>query len=101
MTDYQTARLSLKGHPMQFLRPFFKAEGVMSCVEVCGARNGRIVRTAGVVLVRQRSGKGNAVFVMLVPGEVMQAGDRSNQSTVSLAGHPRSMRIVPPSRDFH
>ena len=64
-TDYQTTRLSLKGHPMQFLRPIFQAEGVMSCTETCNARNGSIARTAGVVLVRQRPGKGNAIFVTL------------------------------------
>ncbi|HKX35658.1 MAG TPA: error-prone DNA polymerase, partial [Rhizorhapis sp.] len=29
--DYLATRLSLKGHPMQFLRPVFAAEGVLSC----------------------------------------------------------------------
>ena len=29
-TDYQTTRLSLKGHPMQILRPMFDAERVLS-----------------------------------------------------------------------
>jgi error-prone DNA polymerase len=38
--DYQTLRLSLKGHPMGFLRPLFDAEGVASCAGT-GARPGR------------------------------------------------------------
>ena len=31
VTDYQVTRLSLKGHPMQFLRAAFEHEGVLSC----------------------------------------------------------------------
>jgi len=64
-TDYQTTRLSLKGHPMQILRPMFRAEGVLSAAEVQAQKHGRLVRTAGVVLVRQRPGTGNAIFVTM------------------------------------
>jgi error-prone DNA polymerase len=63
--DYQTIRLSLKGHPMQFLRPVFAAEGVLSCAQTSAAKNGTRVKTAGIVLVRQRPGKGNAVFITI------------------------------------
>ncbi|MDI1295890.1 MAG: OB-fold nucleic acid binding domain-containing protein, partial [bacterium] len=63
--DYQTARLSLKGHPMQFLRADFAAEGVLSCAQTGTKKNGAHVRTAGIVLVRQRPGKGNAIFITL------------------------------------
>ena len=63
--DYQTTRLSLNGHPMAFLRPVLAAEGVLSCRETSDAGNGARVRTAGVVLIRQRPGKGNAIFVTL------------------------------------
>lgn len=63
--DYQTTRLSLKGHPMGMLRAVFAAEGVASSAEVAGLRDGAYVRAAGVVLVRQRPGKGNAVFMTL------------------------------------
>ncbi|MDQ0349584.1 error-prone DNA polymerase [Ancylobacter vacuolatus] len=63
--DYQTTRLSLKGHPMGMLREVFAAEGVASSAEVTGARDGTLVRAAGIVLVRQRPGKGNAIFMTL------------------------------------
>jgi len=63
--DYQTLRLSLKGHPMQFLRPHFAAEGVLTCGDTSTAKAGSRVRTAGVVLVRQRPGKGNAIFITI------------------------------------
>jgi len=63
--DYQTVRLSLKAHPMAILRPGFAAEGLLSCAETEARRGGSVIRVAGVVLVRQRPGKGNAIFVTL------------------------------------
>ncbi len=63
--DYQMTRLSLKGHPMQFLRDRFQAKGVLSCTETSKAESGTIVRVAGIVLVRQRPGKGNAIFITI------------------------------------
>lgn len=64
-TDYQSFRLSLKDHPMRFIRPVLAAEGVLTCAETSAAKAGAYVRTAGVVLVRQRPGKGNAIFITL------------------------------------
>ena len=63
--DYQTTRLSLKAHPMAILRPIFAAENMLTCAELETKRSGAKVRTAGVVLVRQRPGKGNAIFITL------------------------------------
>jgi error-prone DNA polymerase len=63
--DYQTIRLSLKGHPMAFLRETFAAEKILTCAATSAAKNGARVKTAGVVLVRQRPGKGNAIFVTI------------------------------------
>ncbi len=63
--DYQTHRLSLKAHPMQLLRPFFDAERVIPSIDLRHAKNGAHVRVGGVVLVRQRPGKGNAIFITL------------------------------------
>ncbi len=65
VADYQTTRLSLKGHPMRFLRPLFAGEGVLSAAEARDARDGQRAKVAGVVLVRQRPGKGNAIFVTI------------------------------------
>jgi error-prone DNA polymerase len=170
LTDYQTTRLSLKGHPMAFLRRDFEREGVLSASQVAAAKNGSIVRTAGVVLIRQRPGKGNAIFItledeggivnillwarhferyrravmasrlMLAEGEVQRSkegvihlmatrivdrtamldtlgSDRRFEPDVCRAdevkhpqlprgyatkhGHPRDVRILPKSRDFH
>ena len=64
-TDYQVQRLSLRGHPVQFLREALAREGVLSCAQVNAASNGARVACTGAVLVRQRPGKGNAVFITI------------------------------------
>ena len=175
LTDYQTTRLSLKGHPMAFLRRDFDREGVLSAAGVAAAKNGSVVRAAGVVLIRQRPGKGNAIFItledeggvvnillwarhferyrravmasrlMLAEGEVQRSKEgvihlmatrivdrtdmldrlgegrhfdpdvcradevkhpqiprgRSQDGHAQRHGHPRNVRILPRSRDFH
>ena len=63
--DYQTLRLSLKAHPMAILRPLFSEERILTCAQTEATQNAASVRVAGVVLVRQRPGKGNAIFVTL------------------------------------
>jgi len=69
VADYQTIRLSLKGHPMEFLRTMFASERVVSCAEVSDANDRRRVRCAGVVLVRQRPGSANGVVFMTLEDE--------------------------------
>jgi error-prone DNA polymerase len=64
-TDYQTMRLSLKAHPMAILRATFARERVTTCAGLATLRDGAFARTAGLVLVRQRPGKGNAIFITL------------------------------------
>ncbi|MFN4271733.1 MAG: error-prone DNA polymerase [Aliihoeflea sp.] len=166
VADYQTTRLSLKAHPMSFLRERFRAERVLSCREADGARDAAFVKVAGVVLVRQRPGKGNAIFMTiedetgicnvllwardfkrfrrevmsarlaLVEGRIQRSEEgvvhlmasrihdrtaelgqlsRAHEAKLQLSradellkpvyqragGHPRDVRILPKSRDFH
>ena len=69
VADYQTIRLSLKGHPMEFLRPMFSGERVIACAGVCHERDRQYVRCAGVVLVRQRPGSAKGVVFMTLEDE--------------------------------
>jgi error-prone DNA polymerase len=69
VADYQTIRLSLKGHPMEFLRPMFSGEGVVACEAVCHRNENRRLRCAGVVLVRQRPGSAKGVVFMTLEDE--------------------------------
>jgi error-prone DNA polymerase len=63
--DYQTTKLSLKQHPMHFLRETLRRQRILSSEEMLGVPNGKRAKVAGVVLVRQRPGKGNAIFATL------------------------------------
>ncbi len=69
VADYQTIRLSLKGHPMEFLRPKFAGERVIACASVSDANDRQYVRCAGVVLVRQRPGSAKGVVFMTLEDE--------------------------------
>jgi error-prone DNA polymerase len=158
VADYQTLRLSLRGYPTQFLRPLFDAEQIMPCAGLAALPDGARARVAGVVLVRQRPGEGNAIFItlsdetgtanlvlwesnfprlrkevmgsrlLLAEGKVQKSPegvlhlmvenlvDRSadlrrlytDELPLPVAthmkmkgGHPRNVRVLPPSRDFH
>ncbi len=154
VADYQTHRLSLKGHPMQFLRGELTGRGILSCAQVNTAKDGAPVLCAGVVLVRQRPGKGNAVFItiedetgvvnallwardfeeqrgavmaarlMLIRGVIQRSKEGvvhlmaktildetalltrlqaapASEASPELRKHPRNVRILPRSRDFH
>ena len=69
VADYQTVRLSLKGHPMEFLRERFTKERVVACQDVNHKNDKRRVRCAGVVLVRQRPGSAKGVVFMTLEDE--------------------------------
>ena len=156
VADYQTLRLSLKAHPMRFLRASLRAQGYVTTGDLAGLRNGAQVRLAGLVLIRQRPGSAKGVCfitledeagsanlvlwptvfeafrkpamtarVLAVSGQVQRAegvthvvvGKLTDRSDVlaRLAGmtgpapkpgaqgrhHPRNLRVLPNSRDFH
>ncbi len=60
LADYRTAGLSLKGHPMSFLRASLDREKVVRAEELANLPTGRWLRVAGLVLVRQRPGRRTA-----------------------------------------
>jgi error-prone DNA polymerase len=69
VADYQTIRLSVKGHPMEFLRPVFAQEGIRSCRDATSLADGRYTKCAGVVLVRQRPGTAKGTVFMTIEDE--------------------------------
>jgi error-prone DNA polymerase len=157
-SDYQTLRLSLKAHPLAILRPHLDREGLLTCAAAVARPGNAFVRTAGVVLVRQRPGKGTAVFITLedetgianivlwasqldrfrravMGARLMEVAGRLEKSpegvthlmaariidrsdlldrlwqampadapglgSAQRAWHPRNVRLLPRSRDFH
>jgi error-prone DNA polymerase len=67
--DYRTLRLSLKAHPMSFLRPRLARARIAACAELRQARDGAWVSVGGVVLVRQRPGSAQGVVFMTIEDE--------------------------------
>ncbi|MCA0034967.1 error-prone DNA polymerase [Mesorhizobium sp. B263B2A] len=63
--DYRSLGLSLKAHPVAFLRERLDRAGITPNANLSSVRDGRRVSVAGLVLVRQRPGKGNAIFLTL------------------------------------
>ncbi|WP_321489881.1 error-prone DNA polymerase [uncultured Hyphomonas sp.] len=69
LQDYQTYRMSLKGHPMHFLRNAHTRRGIVSTAEATGRQNGQRVETSGLVLVRQRPGSASGVVFVTLEDE--------------------------------
>lgn len=67
--DYETLRLSLKGHPVAFLRDRLDLRGVVRTRDLEEVANGRKVIVAGLVLVRQRPGTASGVVFMTLEDE--------------------------------
>jgi error-prone DNA polymerase len=63
--DYRHLHLSLKAHPVSFLRTDLDARGILRHELLPNIPSGRRVTIAGLVLVRQRPGTGNAIFMTL------------------------------------
>ena len=67
--DYETLRLSLKGHPVSFLRHRLQALGAIRADQIPTIPEGRRVKVAGVVLVRQRPGSSKGVVFITLEDE--------------------------------
>ncbi|HEX8364299.1 MAG TPA: error-prone DNA polymerase [Allosphingosinicella sp.] len=63
--DYRSLQLSLRAHPLHFLRPQLDARSITTCAGLRDVRDGRKIEVAGIVLVRQRPGAGNVTFITI------------------------------------
>jgi error-prone DNA polymerase len=68
-TDYGTTGLSLKGHPIQLIRPELNRRGVLPAVEIWKRPAGRWVRVAGIVTIRQRPGTAKGIVFETIEDE--------------------------------
>ncbi len=69
VADYQTMRLSLKAHPLSFLRPDYQASGFIPAADLPNRKSGASVRLSGVVLIRQRPGSAKGVCFITLEDE--------------------------------
>jgi error-prone DNA polymerase len=69
MNDYQTIRLSLKAHPMSFLREHYAAQKFITADQLKSIRDGKRLSIAGLVLIRQRPGSAKGVVFITIEDE--------------------------------
>jgi error-prone DNA polymerase len=70
--DYQSIGLSLKAHPVSFLRAELDRRRIIRAADLLDPRKfptGKYVRVAGIVLVRQRPGTASGVIFMTIEDE--------------------------------
>jgi error-prone DNA polymerase len=69
VNDYQTIRLSLKAHPMRFLREHYAARKFITAEQIKGVKDGKRLAIAGLVLIRQRPGSAKGVVFITIEDE--------------------------------
>jgi error-prone DNA polymerase len=69
VADYQTTRLSLKAHPMAFLRADLAERGFVRACDLRERKFRSMVKVAGVVLIRQRPGSAKGVCFITLEDE--------------------------------
>ncbi|WP_439631772.1 error-prone DNA polymerase [Shinella sp.] len=67
--DYSYVGLTLRQHPISFLREDLRRKRMVTCAEAMAERDGRWLMTGGLVLVRQRPGSAKGVMFMTLEDE--------------------------------
>ena len=71
--DYGHVGLTLRRHPLSFLRPDLARRRIMTCADAIACRDRRWVHVAGLVLVRQRPGSAKGVMFITLEDETAVA----------------------------
>jgi error-prone DNA polymerase len=69
VNDYQTIRLSLKAHPMRFLRDHYAARKFVTAAQLKSIHDGKRLSISGLVLIRQRPGSAKGVVFITIEDE--------------------------------
>lgn len=67
--DYAATSLSVKAHPVSFVRENLKQLHILSTSELASLKDGTLVKVAGLVLVRQRPGTAGGICFMTIEDE--------------------------------
>jgi error-prone DNA polymerase len=67
--DYTHMGLTLRAHPLSFLRDEFRQRNYLTCAQALQLRDGKWLETAGIVLVRQRPGSAKGVMFITIEDE--------------------------------
>jgi error-prone DNA polymerase len=67
--DYRATQLSLRNHPVAFLRDRLEARRIARCSDLLQMKDGQHVEVAGLILVRQRPGSAKGVVFVTLEDE--------------------------------
>ena len=67
--DYTHVGVTLRDHPLAFLRDELQVRHVMTCADGTAMRDRRLTRVAGLVLVRQKPGSAKGVMFITIEDE--------------------------------
>ncbi len=67
--DYGMTGLSLRGHPVRLLAPYFEADGWQGCMAATKARHGKRLRLIGLVIMRQKPGTAKGTMFVTMEDE--------------------------------
>ena len=67
--DYRSLQLSLRAHPLAFLRDELSRRGITACADLATIRDGRHVEVAGLILIRQKPGSAKGVLFITIEDE--------------------------------
>ncbi|MCW6533127.1 error-prone DNA polymerase [Sphingomonas sp. MMSM20] len=67
--DYRATQLSLRPHPLSFLRGELTRRRIVPCADLATIPDGRMVEVAGLILVRQRPGSAKGVLFLTIEDE--------------------------------
>ena len=71
--DYRSTGLSLRSHPVRFLRQDLAKRRIVRCADLATARDGKRLEVAGIILVRQRPGSARGVLFVTIEDETGHA----------------------------
>jgi error-prone DNA polymerase len=71
--DYRSTGLSLRRHPVSFLRQDLAVRRIVRCSDLLTIRDGKRVEVAGIILVRQRPGSARGVLFVTIEDETGHA----------------------------
>ena len=69
VSDYEALGLTLRRHPLALLRETLAKRRIRSAAEVAEARNGQLIRAAGIVTCRQRPATASGVIFVTLEDE--------------------------------
>lgn len=67
--DYAATSLSLKAHPVSFVRSQLSQLGIVSTAQLASLNDGQYVKVAGLILVRQRPGTASGICFITIEDE--------------------------------